>query len=75
MAQSFVLWHRALVCDTELWGVTQSFWDVAQSFGCGTELLGCGTELWLWHRASLRNCVFLCKGTKLKNSACAEFLG
>ena len=22
-----------------------------------------------------RNCVFLCKGTKLKNSACAEFLG
>ena len=22
-----------------------------------------------------RNCVFLCKGTKLKNPACAEFLG
>ena len=22
-----------------------------------------------------RNCVFLCKGTNLKNSACAEFLG
>ena len=45
----------------------------------------------LWHRAGFvaqsfvlaafatlvcqRNCVFLCKGTKLKNSACAEFLG
>ena len=38
VAQSFGVWHRALVCDTELWGVTQSFWDVAQSFGCGTEL-------------------------------------
>ena len=24
VAQSFVLWHRAWVCDTELWFVTQS---------------------------------------------------
>ena len=47
--------------------------------------------VFLWHRALVvaqsfvlaafatlvcqRNCVFLCKGTKLKNSACAEFLG
>ena len=40
-------------------GVAQSFGFVAQSFAT----LVCQ-----------RNCVFLCKGTKLKNSACAEFL-
>ena len=57
---------------------------------CGTELLAlCNTSRCLHSLCSVdmtvlaafatlvcqRNCVFLCKGTKLKNSACAEFLG
>ena len=58
----FGLWHRALVCGTELGFCTQI---MAQSFG-------------VWHRASFwhRNTLNLCncRVPKLKNSACAEFL-
>ena len=86
VAQSFgcgtELWFvtQSFACGTELWYVAQSlgfaafkkagkFYFLQSSQTKGRDVLAAFATL-----VCQRNCVFLCKGTKLKNSACAEFL-
>ena len=72
VAQSFGLWHRALV-------VAQSLGFAAFKkagkfyFLQSSQTKGRGVLAAFATRFCLRHCVFLCKGKKLQNSAFAEF--